>query len=416
MNRYVITGGKTISGEIACQGAKNSVLPIIAAATMCDSPCTLKNCPEIRDVAATLAILRHLGCEAEFEGGTLKIGCELSSAEIPDALMREMRSSIILLGALLSKHRRANISFPGGCELGPRPIDLHIASFRKMGVKIEERHGSLICDAEKLHGAYVHLDFPSVGATENIMLLAARAKGRTVVENAAKEPEIEDLQGFLNACGARVSGAGTSVIVIDGVAELHGAEYAIMPDRIVAATYLAAAAITGGTLTVTGVEPSHLGSIVSIFERSGCELVIGEDRIALSREGAIRPVGTVRTMPYPGFPTDALAPVMAYLSLAKGSSVFFETIFQNRYKHAAELMRMGAAIKVQGSVAVVEGVRRLSGAKVMATDLRGGAALVIAALAAEGESEVTGIELIKRGYEKFDSNLRALGAQIEEHR
>lgn len=414
MNRYVITGGNRISGEIRCQGAKNSVLPIIAAATMCDSPCLLKNCPDIRDVSATLAILRHLGCEAKLHSGELAIGCDIQNYEIPDQLMREMRSSIILLGAILSKNGRANISFPGGCELGPRPIDLHISSFKKMGVRIDEQHGSLICDATELRGAYIHLDFPSVGATENVMLLAARAKGRTIIENAAKEPEIEDLQNFLNACGARISGAGTSIVIIDGVNYLHGTTYSIMPDRIVASTYMAAAAITGGTLKITELEPSHLGSVVSVFEQSGCEFEIRDRAITISREKPIRAVGTVRTMPYPGFPTDSLAPIMAYLSIAEGNSVFFETIFQNRYKHASELMRMGAMIKVQGSVAVVEGVKKLSGAKLMATDLRGGAALAVAALAAEGESEISGIELVKRGYDNFSQNLRMLGAQIEE--
>ena len=413
MSVFRVNGGNTLAGEIVCQGAKNSVLPILAATLLCRTPVTLYRCPGLRDVSATLRILEHVGASVGREKDVIHIaGGGLRACDVPDALMREMRSSVILLGALLGRCREAVVSTPGGCELGPRPIDLHLAAFRRMGVEIEEEHGFLRCTAADLHGAEIHLNFPSVGATENIMLLAATAKGRTVIVGAAKEPEIVDLQRFLTACGAKVRGAGTPEIIIDGVERLHGTSFRIMPDRIAAATYLAAAAITGGALTVTDIRPGLLGAVLDVFEQSGCTVTRGEDTVSIEQRGPILPVPLTRTMPYPGFPTDALAPIMAYLCRAEGNSVFFETIFQNRYKHASELARMGAKIRVEGAAAVVEGMPALSGAQVRATDLRGGAALIIAALAAQGESVIENIHLIERGYEHLAPTLAGIGAAI----
>ncbi len=414
MNKYLLSGGKVIGGNIKIQGAKNSILPVLAAALMCDTPATIINCPDISDVNATFNILRHVGCEITRDGNCVTIdSSSFAPKKIPDLMMREMRSSVILLGAMLAKCGHAEVTFPGGCELGPRPIDLHISAFRRLGVNIVEHGGELVCEAMNLRGADIHLSFPSVGATENVMLLASLCKGKTVIENAAKEPEIEDLQAFLIACGAKISGAGSSRIVIEGVPKLFGCEHKVIADRIVAATYLAASAITGGEIEIEDCEPRHLGAILSVFEQSGCKIICKKDKIALARKGDILPVGTIRSLPYPGFPTDAMAQIMAYLSLAKGNSVFVENIFQNRYKHVGELERMGASIKVHGNIAVVEGVKSLCGANVVSTDLRGGAALVIAGLAAEGQSEIEMIEYIERGYQDFENNLRSLGASIE---
>ena len=414
MERLMITGQVPLRGEVEVHGAKNSSLPLLAAAVLCRGQTVLHNCPDLSDVSAACEILSYLGCRVEREGRTVIIGTEgLCRHSVPDSLMREMRSSIVFLGAIAARMGQAELSFPGGCELGPRPIDLHLSALRKLGLQIEEQHGGLLCRSEgRMRGTQLTLSFPSVGATENILLAAATARGRTVLNNAAREPEITDLADFLNDCGAKISGAGEGVIVIDGVETLTGCEHRVIPDRIVAATFLSCAACTGGDVRVRKVEPTHLAGVLPIFEEMGCRLECGADSVRLRAPERLRAVRDVRTMPYPGFPTDAQAPVMAAAALAEGTSVFVENIFESRYKHAAELRRMGAQIKLEGRVALVEGVPKLYGAEVFCTDLRGGAALVAAGLAAEGTTVLRDIHHIDRGYERIEEALRPLGARI----
>ena len=341
----------------------------------------------------------------------------MTGCEVPQELMREMRSSIVFLGAIVSRCGQAKLCFPGGCELGPRPIDLHISSLQKLGVEIEESGGCLYCQAPKgIQGAYVSLSFPSVGATENLMLAAVCSKGTTIIANAAREPEIADLAAYLNRCGGRIYGAGESCVIIDGVKELFGTEHRVMPDRIVSATYMAAAAVTGGSVTLRGVDNAHILPMLSPFEESGCEVRQMGGSLNIMAPRRLMPVKHIRTMPYPGFPTDAQPVVMSMAAVGSGTSVFVENIFENRYRHAEGLQRLGAKIKVEGKVAIVEGVDRLTGAPVEAWDLRGGAALVVAGLAAQGRTEIEGVEFIHRGYEDIAGNLASLGARIRETR
>ena len=414
MVKLLIHGPNRLAGELNVHGAKNSTLPLMAAALLCRSECVLHNCPHLSDVDVSARILRHLGCAVSWQGGSLVIDPRsVTQCDIPDGLMREMRSSIVFLGAILSRAGRAVLSFPGGCELGPRPIDLHLQALRKMGAKIVEDYGCLSCSTEgPLHGAAIGLSFPSVGATENIMLAGVLAEGTTVITNAAREPEICDLADFLCQCGAKISGAGESTIVIEGVQSLGGCEHRVIPDRIAASTFLAASAITGSKISLAGVNSIHLNPVLSVFEEAGCHIKCQEDRLEIAPPPRLCSVKGIRTMPYPGFPTDSQAPVMAMESLADGTSVFVENIFESRYKHVGELLRLGANIKVEGRVAVVEGVRRLSGAPVEAPDLRGGAALVEAGLAAEGRTEISGLKHIDRGYERLEESLASLGANI----
>lgn len=413
--RLLISGGNRLSGAIKVQGAKNSVLPILAATVLCKGENVIHNCPELADVRSTVSILRYLGCEVKREGETLLVNsASLMRDDIPDTLMREMRSSIVFLGAVLSRTGKARLSFPGGCELGPRPIDLHLKALRQMGAQITERHGVLDCTApDGLYGAKISLSFPSVGATENIILAAVCANGTTVITNAAREPEICDLSDFLNACGAKIYGSGDGIIVIDGVDALNTCSHAIIPDRIVAMTYIAAAAATGGKITLKGIIPSHFNGVVPIFEESGCDISFSGSDLQVNAPYRLHSVKLMRTMPYPGFPTDAQAPVMAMLSMANGTSVFVENIFESRYKHVGELIRLGANIKVEGRVAIVEGVQHLSGATVEAMDLRGAAALVVAGLAAEGTTELLGLKYLERGYQDIEIFLTQLGADIK---
>ena len=408
LQKLIVNGGKRLNGEIRIQGAKNAALPIMAAAVLCGKSgekIALRNCPRISDVYSAMRILTYLGCKACFEDGTVTIVPEsVSRPEISDELMREMRSSIFFLGAILGRTGRCRITLPGGCDLGPRPIDMHISALRKMGVTIKEEYGALDCRAEKgLTGAKISLSFPSVGTTENIMMAAALAEGTTVIGNAAREPEIADLAEFLNRCGAK----------INGVKELHGCDYTVMPDRIACATYLACTASAGGEIVITGCRPWDVESILPVFEQMGCSVYTLDDKIYFSANRPLKAVNPIRTMVYPGFPTDAQAPVMASLCRAKGTSVFVENIFESRYKHVAGLTRMGADILVEGKVAVIEGVNRLYGVKTEAPDLRGGAGLVAAALAAEGTSEISNIHYIDRGYEDIESVLSSLGADIK---
>ncbi len=413
MNKLVIDGGKPLYGELRAQGAKNAVLPILAAASMAEGECIIHNCPGLRDVEKTVIILERLGCKVKREGNTVTIDSSvLTGCRIDEELMREMRSSIIFLGAILTACAKAEVGMPGGCPIGLRPIDLHIKSLKKMGVSIAEEHGYLQCRCERLKGCDVHLDFPSVGATENIMLAAVKAEGTTTITNAAREPEIYDLACFLNKIGAKVKGAGSSVITIEGVEKLHGTEYAIMPDRIVAQTYLIAALITGGRIRICGAEPSHMRAALSLLSEMGAGIKEDETGIELKSSGTLKNVHIIRTMPYPGFPTDIQSPFMALASVAEGTSVFVENIFENRFRHVDELVRMGADIKVEGRSAVVRGVKRLCGANVEAYELRGGAALVLAALSAEGRSTVSGIDYIDRGYEDIEGCLACCGAEI----
>ncbi len=412
MQRFRIEGGKSLCGVVDIQGAKNSILPIMAATLVADGECVIENCPDISDTHTALEILRTLGALVKHRGNTVTVDCRnVLDYEIPDALMRKMRSSVIFLGALLSRHGKAVISFPGGCELGPRPIDLHLSALEKMGVTIREEFGCLFCNGTVLEGCEIPLAFPSVGATENIMLAAVRAKGTTVITNAAKEPEIEDLQNFLNEMGANICGAGTGTVVIRGVNGLTGCTHRVIPDRIVTATYLCAVAATRGNALLRGTCPQHNRALVSVLRQCGCELEEQGDLLRIACDNLLA-ARRIRTMPYPGFPTDAQAPFMGLMCVAKGSTVFVETIFENRYKHIAELQRMGAHITPEGRVAVVEGVRRLHGAPVQATDLRGGAALMIAALAADGITEISDIYHIDRGYERPEQVLSQLGASI----
>lgn len=415
MGHFVITGGKPLQGEISLQGAKNAVLPILAATVLINGESEIHNCPRLRDVTASMNILRHLGCEVRQEGDVVCVDATgVSGCSVSDKLMHEMRSSFIFVGAMAARCGYAEITYPGGCELGARPIDLHLKAFRAMGMKITEEHGRIYCDARHIRPAAIHLDFPSVGATENIMLAAVFTPGVTRIVNAAKEPEIEDLQNFLNRAGAKIYGAGGSEIYIEGVTKLHSVTHRVIPDRIVGATYLMAAAVTRGELLLKQVEPSHLDGILSVLEECGCELnAPGEGTLHIRCPKRIGAADKIRTSPYPGFPTDAQAPLMAMLSTACGSSMMTETIFESRFKHVEELIKMGANIKTDGRVAVIRGVESLSGAEVTSGDLRGGAALMLAALGASGTSKIHRIDLIERGYERPEEVFASLGAEIK---
>ncbi len=412
MSAFFVEGGHRLEGEIRVHGAKNSVLPILAAAILVPGVSVIQNCPDLSDVAASLEILRHLGCRAERAGDTITVDAgTLTRSDVPDDLMREMRSSVIFLGAVLGRTGEAAMSYPGGCELGPRPIDLHLAALRSLGAGIEEETGRLRCSGA-LTGCDITLALPSVGATENAMLAAVTASGTTTITNAAREPEIVDLQRFLCTMGADIRGAGSSVITVRGGTPLHGGTYAVMGDRIVACTYLAAAAAAGGEITVKGCDYRHLSTVTAVLAEGGCVLRSGPDRIDLKCSAPLRAVRPIRTAPYPGFPTDAQALLMAAFARSTGATVFVENIFESRYRHVDELIRMGADIKVEGRVAVVCGVSALHGAAVRSHDLRGGAALVVAALGAEGKSEITDLHHIDRGYQDLDKALSSLGATI----
>ena len=413
MSQLLVRGGRRLTGETVIQGAKNSVLPILAATLLAGGPVELRGCPRLRDVDASIRILETLGCGARWEGDSLLVDTAgLNSCTISDVLMREMRSSAIFLGAILARCGQAELSYPGGCELGPRPIDLHLAGLRDLGAEIDDTGGVLRCKAHALRGRDLVLSMPSVGATENLMLAACGAEGTTVLSNAAREPEIVDLQNFLNACGASVSGAGTSTITVEGRRPLHSCTYRIMPDRIAAATYLCAAVSAGGDIFLRGADEHHLATVTAVLREAGCAIRADSAGIACSCRDRLRAVRPVRTAPYPGFPTDAQAILMAALLRSRGVTVFEENIFENRYRHVDELTRMGGSIRVSGRVAVVTGVETLSGASVRCTDLRGGAALCVAALAAEGETRISEISHIDRGYEDIARDLQHLNADI----
>ena len=416
MENLIISGGIRLDGKTRLQGSKNSSLPILAACAAVNGISVIHNCPRITDVDIAVAILERLGCKVSREGGTVTVDSgDINCSAIPEELMSEMRSSIIFLGALLARFGRGSATLPGGCEIGLRPIDMHIAAFRSMGVVIEKSGGSMECTAPNgLAPCRISLSFPSVGATENIMLASLAAKGETVITNAAREPEIKDLADFLNECGAKIIGAGQSVIRIYGGRRLTGAEHRVIPDRIVASTYMACAAVTGGRAVVTEVEREHLAPVIPVFEGCGCKIDFANGEMSVTAPKRAERIKYLRTMPYPGFPTDSQALVTALATTARGTSIISERVFENRFRHVPELIKMGADIRVEDScVAVVEGVPSLHGAKVTASDLRGGSALIAAALGARGESVIDGVRHVLRGCEDVCGNLSRLGADIK---
>lgn len=414
MGQYVIQGGNRLHGNVRVQGAKNSALPVLAAVVAVGRPCVIHNCPELTDISSTVKILRSLGCEVHRSAGSISVdSSSITSNVISECLMREMRSSIIFLGALISRTGEAEITPPGGCDIGLRPFDLHLSAMRKLGVCVTEKQGKIRCTCKRVKGAKITLSFPSVGATENIILASLRATGTTTIINAAREPEITDLARFLNSCGARITGAGESTVRIEGVDKLYPSRFSVMPDRIAACTYLSAAAITGSVLTLDEVIPNHLAPVITCFEQAGCKIEASGNHMRITAPQRLRAMETVRTMPYPGFPTDCQALITAVSSVAQGVTVIHENIFENRFRHITELNRMGADITVHDRIALVNGVKSLQGAPVEATDLRAGAALVVAGLCAEGITTVRNINYIDRGYDSFEQNLRNAGAVIK---
>lgn len=413
MELWHIRGGNRLEGACFVQGSKNASLPILAASIICPASTELLNVPQLRDVDAALRILRHLGCWAEQSGGEVTIDSRnLSCCSIPHSLMVEMRSSVIFMGALLARCGEARLSLPGGCQLGKRPIDLHLAALRKMGAEIEEDRGEIFCRAEALKGAEIVLPFPSVGATENIMLAACAARGETVIHGAAREPEIAALQDYLKAMGADVRGAGTDTVTIGSLSPEKHIACRIIPDRIVASTIACAAACTGGNVELRGIDPRQFSTVLRFLNQAGCDIISTDRSVRLRLEGELKAVGEISTAPYPGFPTDAQPVLMAALLKAKGLTRITENIFENRYRQVPELCRLGADIVTHGKIAEIWGVDCLHGTALTATDLRGGAAMIVAGLSAQGETLICDNGHISRGYERFDIRLRALGADI----
>lgn len=415
MERLIVKGGNRLVGTVKTSGAKNAVLPIIAASILGTSPSRLDEIPALEDVRTICAVLECLGIKVDAsEPHTLKIDSrEITSCEAPYELVRSMRASFLVMGPLLARKGYARISQPGGCAIGTRPIDLHLKGFEALGVKIEQGHGYIKASApEGMTGANIYLDFPSVGATENIMMAAAMANGTTVLENPAEEPEIVDLANYLNQMGARVRGAGTNVITIEGVSELHGVQHSVIPDRIEAGTYMIAAAMTGGDVIIENVLPEHQKPLIAKLREAGALVEEDIDRIHVVGSGRLKAVD-IKTLPYPGFPTDMQAQMMAMLSVAEGRSKITETVFENRFMHVVELNRMGANITTEGRSAVITGPAHLTGCTVRATDLRAGAAMILAGLVAEGATEICDIYHIDRGYEEIAAKLTRLGADIK---
>lgn len=413
MSRLIVEKSPPLRGRVRISGSKNSVLPIIAASLLSDGECVIEDIPHLRDVEVISDVLRYFGVELDNQGEIIKVNTRnINSYEAPYDLIKKMRASFLIMGPLLARLGRAKISLPGGCAIGTRPIDLHLKGFSALGADITLGHGYIEAKADKLQGADIYLDFPSVGATENIMMAACLAEGSTTIENVAKEPEIVDLANFLNSMGANVRGAGTDTIKIEGVRQLNGAVHCIIPDRIEAGTYMVAAAITGGDIIIENVLEDHLKPIIAKLRETGTDIEETEDgNIKVSRRGALKSVD-IKTLPYPGFPTDMQAQMMALMAVAEGTSVIIETIFENRFMHVSELKRMGSRIKIEGRTAVVQGIPKLTGSQVNATDLRAGAAMVIAGLVADGCTEINDIYHIDRGYVNIENKLQKLGAKI----
>lgn len=414
MEQYAIKGGNPLVGEVEIGGAKNAALAILAAAAMTDETVTIENVPDLRDTMAMLKAMESIGIQVEkLDRHTIKINAgTINDLVIEDDSIKKIRASYYFLGALLGKFKKAEVALPGGCNIGLRPIDQHIKGFRALGADVRIEHGLIITEAKRLVGSHIYLDVVTVGATINIMMAAAMAEGQTIIENAAKEPHVVDVANFLNSMGASIKGAGTDVIRIRGVQKLHGTEYAIIPDQIEAGTFMFAAAVTRGDVTVKNVIPKHLESISAKLIEIGCEVEESDDAV---RVVAAKPLSHthVKTLPYPGFPTDMQPQITVALGLSKGTSIVTESIFENRFKYVDELTRMGANIKVESNTAIIDGVPKYTGASLTAPDLRAGAALVTAALAAEGISTIDDIKFIERGYEDFPQKLQSLGAQIE---
>lgn len=411
MEKFVVNGEVQLDGRIKVNGAKNATLPLMAATLLCRGVSVIHDVPRLRDIEIMQDIMTMLGAKIRREKSALIIDTSaINTVEIPEHLMREMRASVFLMGPLLGRFRKVRLSYPGGCAIGPRPINLHIKALERIGAKVRERYGFIDAEAARLCGGEIHFDFPSVGATENALMAAAVADGTTIIRNAAREPEVVDLQTFLNRMGARISGAGTDTITVAGVAELSPVEHRVIPDRIEAGTFLMIGAMTRGDVLVENVVPGHLFSVTDKLQEIGVTIAAGPDFIRV-RGGELRGVD-IKTLPHPGFPTDLQAPMLALLTVAKGTSIITETVFENRFKHVDELGRMGAKIKVEGRTAIIRGVPKLTGAMVAAHDLRAGAAMVLAALAAEGTSEIENIYHIDRGYDALEQRLQNIGADI----
>ena len=415
MDKIIVHGGSPLSGSVRISGSKNSALPILAATLLTKEPCVISRVPDLSDIHYMLTILNELGCEVERASGTVTVKAEAVLTEAPYDIVRKMRASVCILGPLLGREKEATVSLPGGCVIGDRPIDLHLRGFEALGAAVRVKGGNVKVLAPELQGATINLRgrFGStVLGTDNVMMAAVLAEGTTVIDGAAEEPEVEDLANFLIAMGAKIEGAGTRRIIIEGVAELHGAEHAVIPDRIEAGTFLIAAAIIGKEVTITRAEPRHLAAILDPLAHAGFSISSGKDCVTLRSNGVGRPL-KLETLPYPGFPTDMQAQMCALLATTDGISVITENVFPQRFMHVAELKRMGANIELQGSTAVINGVEKLSGAPVMASDLRASAALVLAGLQAENSTEINRVYHIDRGYESLDEKLNSLGAQIE---
>lgn len=414
MEQYIIKGGNPLSGEVEIGGAKNAALGILAAAIMTDETVIIDNLPDVRDINVLLQAIEGIGAKVERIGRhSVKInGSQIGDLSIEYEYIKKIRASYYLLGALLGKYKKAEVALPGGCNIGSRPIDQHLKGFRALGAKVDIEHGKIVAEAEKLVGSHIYLDVVTVGATINIMMAAAMAEGTTIIENAAKEPHIVDVANFLNSMGANIKGAGTDVIRIKGVEKLHKTEYSIIPDQIEAGTFMFAAAATCGDIVVKNVIPKHLEATSAKLMEIGCEIEEFDDAVRVIAPQKLRHTH-VKTLPYPGFPTDMQPQIAVTLGLSEGISIVTESIFENRFKYVDEMARMGAQIKVEGNSAIIDGVAKYTGAKVSAPDLRAGAALVIAGLAADGITEVEDIVYIERGYEDFEGKLKQLGAQIE---
>jgi len=412
LSSFTITGGKQLEGTITVSGAKNAVLPIIAASLLCAEPIHLEDAPDLLDVNVMNQVISALGATVERNGSSLKIhACEIDCIEAPYDLVSQMRASIVTMGPLLARRGHVRISHPGGCAIGSRPINWHLKGLEALGAEVKMDHGFLDVSSKGLKGTRIYLDYPSVGATENIMMAAAMAQGTTLIENAAQEPEIVDLATFLNEMGGKVRGAGTSIIHIEGVREFHSTTHTVIPDRIEAGSYLLIVAATGGDVLVQNVIADHLKPLIAKMEEAGIRMMEEDDGIRISGNGVYNAVD-IKTQVHPGFPTDLQAPFMAFLSRALGTGLITETVFENRFMHVDELKRMGADIKIEGRSAIVQGIQRLNAAPVTATDLRAGAALILAALTAEGTTNIRGIQHIDRGYEKVEEKLSQLGANI----